>query len=110
VTDPTSPFNFIILLNIVALVIGLASIVYIKRPSYRFYSLAYLLIITAMPLVRGNMPHSTGLFRFILGVFPVYIFLGCALKSRVARYLATGISICILCAISYLIANKVYLA
>ncbi len=107
---PLDSFNFIILLNVVAFILGIAAFIYIKRPAYRFYALTYLLTISMMPLVRGNMPHSTGLFRFILGMFPLYLFLGQALAEKKSRYLAGGLSMFILCMLANLLAKKIYLA
>lgn len=107
---PLDPFNFIILLNIMTLSLGLAAFVYIKRASYRLYLLIYLLTVSAMPLVGGNMPHTTGLFRFGLGMFPVYLFLGRYLYDRKGRFMIVWLSIFILCLIAVLIAQKVYLA
>ncbi|MHB9094966.1 MAG: hypothetical protein ACYC21_09855, partial [Eubacteriales bacterium] len=63
-----------------------------------------------MPLVQGNMPHSTGLFRFILGVFPIYLFLGGLQYSKKSRYIAAGLGLFIVMAIAFLVAKKIYLA
>ncbi|MHB9094563.1 MAG: glycosyltransferase family 39 protein [Eubacteriales bacterium] len=50
--NPVDPFNFIILLNLLAFLLGAVSLFYIERPSYRFFGLTYLLVISAMPLVQ----------------------------------------------------------
>ncbi|PKM81680.1 MAG: hypothetical protein CVU89_07960 [Firmicutes bacterium HGW-Firmicutes-14] len=110
VQNPLDSFNFIILLNLLALILGVLALICIKRPSYRLYSLTYLFFITAMPLVKGNMPHSTGLFRFILGLFPLYLFLGRTISSRKGRYISAGISLFILLMMASLLARKIYIA
>ncbi len=107
---PGDPHNFIILLNVFTFLLVIMALIYIPRPAYRFYGLAYLLAVSVMPLVRGNMPHSTGLFRFGLGVFPVYLFLGVTLGSKKSRYPVAGLSLLILGLIAYLLAKKAYLA